>query len=355
MELGRGAIRVPVPSYELPRVPKVSAGYFAGPGMDFIDLFVGSEGTLGIVTEVTVRVVPHRPAFCLAYIPFADRSRAVGFAGEMRKAALETRRTTGTNGVDVSAIEYLDARCLSLLREERIDLLRGVMLGTNASAALFITLELPPATNAAQAFEEIGRARDSTAPDTPLVRFCRALDAAGVLDEVEIAVPGDRARADQLIAVREAVPAAVNQRVGRAKQATDPLIEKTAGDMIVPFDAVGELLALYDEAFRRRGLDAAVWGHISDGNFHPNVIPRTLDDVAAGQEAILELGRAAIRLGGSPLAEHGVGRNPIKQQLLLELYGARGVDEMRRVKRALDPDWKLAPGVLFAVEKQGGR
>ena len=80
------------------------------------------------------------------------------------------------------------------------------------------------------------------------------------------------------------------------------------------------------------------------------MIPRSLADVRAGKAAILEFGREAIRLGGSPLAEHGVGRNEVKQQLLIELYGRRGVDEMRRVKRVLDPEWKLAPGVLFPPE-----
>ena len=72
-----------------------------------------------------------------------------------------------------------------------------------------------------------------------------------------------------------------------------------------------------------------------------------MDDVESGKVAIAEFGREVIRLGGSPLAEHGVGRNPVKQQLLLELYGRHGVDEMRAVKRTLDPDFKLAPGVLF--------
>ena len=158
-----------------------------------------------------------------------------------------------------------------------------------------------------------------------------------MLDAVEIAVPGDRARADQLLAVREAVPAAVNRRVGLAKQTIDPRIEKTAADMIVPFDAFDELLTRYDEGFARRGLDAAVWGHVSDGNVHPNIIPRSYDDVESGKAAILEFGREVIRLGGSPLAEHGVGRNAVKQQLLIELYGQDGVEEMRRVKRAIDP------------------
>ena len=179
------------------------------------------------------------------------------------------------------------------------------------------------------------------------MRFCRALDEAGVLDSVEIAVPGDRAREQQLLALREAVPAGVNARVGRAKQQVDPRIAKTAADMIVPFERLDELMTIYDEEFRRRGLDAAVWGHISDGNLHPNVIPRSMADVESGREAILAFGREAIRLGGAPLAEHGVGRNAVKQQLLAELYGRHGIEEMRAVKRALDPEWKLAPGVLF--------
>jgi D-lactate dehydrogenase (cytochrome) len=90
-----------------------------------------------------------------------------------------------------------------------------------------------------------------------------------------------------------------------------------------------------------------VLGPPSDGNLHPNVIPRSMDEFESGKAAILTFGREVIRLGGSPLAEHGVGRNPVKQQLLLELYGREGVDEMRAVKRTLDPEFKLAPGVLF--------
>jgi D-lactate dehydrogenase (cytochrome) len=80
---------------------------------------------------------------------------------------------------------------------------------------------------------------------------------------------------------------------------------------------------------------------------HPNVLPRSYADVERGKEAILFFGRACVRLGGCPLAEHGVGRNPVKQRLLRQLYGERGLDEMRAVKRALDPGRKFAPGVIF--------
>ncbi len=351
LELEAGTIRVPTPHYQMPDVPKLSAGYFARPGMDLIDLFIGSEGTLGVITEVTLGLVSERPASCLALVPFSERAAALAFVRRLRDAAHTTWRTKDPRGIDVSAIEHMDARSVQLLREDGVDRLQGVVFPENTAIALLVTLELPPAMTAAQAFDEIGAVRGSHAPDTPLVRFCQALDAAGVLDAVDIAVPGDRARAEQLLAVREAVPEAVNRRVGFAKQAFDSRIEKTAADMIVPFDALEELLARYDEGFKRRGLDAAVWGHVSDGNVHPNVIPRSYDDVERGKSAILEFGREVIRLGGSPLAEHGVGRNAVKQQLLIELYGLDGVEEMRRVKRAIDPGWTLAPGVIFARER----
>src|SRR4051812_41080958 len=346
IESGRRTIRVPVPNYRAPQVAKLAAGYFAAPGMDLIDLFIGSEGTLGVITEATLRVLPARPAMCLAFVPFGDRDAALAFVTQLRESARETWRTRDPRGMNVSAIEHMDARCLDVLREDGADRANGVIIPDGTVMALLVTLELPQGATSARAFDEIGRAREAHAPDTPLVRFCRALDGAGVLDDVEIAVPGDRAREHQLLALREAVPAGVNARVGRAKQ-IDPQIAKTAADMIVPFEHVAELLTIYDEAFRTRGLDAAVWGHISDGNLHPNVIPRSLDEMESGKDAIRAFGREVIRLGGSPLAEHGVGRNPVKQELLVELYGREGVDQMRAVKRTLDPDSKLAPGVLF--------
>jgi len=280
-------------------------------------------------------------------VPFDDRAAALVFVRRMRDTARETWRTRDSRGIDVAAIEHMDARCLEILREDGADRAAGVRLPDGTTIALLVTIELDASMTSAQAFDEIGRARDPGAPDTPLVRFCRALDEAGMLDAVEIAVPGDRAREQQLLALREAVPAGVNARVGRARQQIDPGIAKTAADMIVPFERLDELMMIYDDEFRRRGLDGAVWGHISDGNLHPNVIPRSMADVESGREAIRAFGREAIRLGGAPLAEHGVGRNAVKQALLEDLYGRHGIEEMRAIKRALDPEWKLAPGVLF--------
>jgi D-lactate dehydrogenase (cytochrome) len=350
LELSGRRVRVPVPPYRMPRVAKLSAGYFAEPSMDLVDLFIGSEGTLGIVTAVTLRVLPVRPVTCLALVPFDDRDRGLDFVRVLRAAATLAWQSGGSRGIDVSAVEHMDRRSLALLREDGLDRASGVSISPAAALALLVTLELAPGTRAEEAFDQIGRARDADAPDTPLVRFCALLATAGVLDNVAIALPGDLAAAARLAALREAAPSAVNARVGRAQRSIDARIEKTAGDMLVPFERAGAFLDVCGAEFRRRGLDAAVWGHVSDGNFHPNVMPRSFAEVESGRSAMLTLGREATRLGGTPLAEHGVGRNAVKQQLLRELYGDDGIEAMRAVKRAIDPEWKLAPGVLFPRE-----
>ncbi len=371
----RGVQRVPVPSYRMPDVPKCSAGYFAAPGMDLIDLFVGSEGTLGVITAVTFAVVAPAPRTALVWVPVESERRAIALAGALRDAA---RRP----GLDVAAIEHLDARSLAIVREDGVARRRNVPVPVGAAVALLVQVEWPagkePTPEAAYA--EIGAAleprrdphpgrephpgsvRDrpgdpgdppaggrprEPAPDTSLGRLCRLLADAGVLDDTELALPSDTRRQADFLAVREAVPEGVNRRVGDAARRLGPAVAKTAADMIVPFERFAESLDLFRGAFDARGLDYAIWGHISDGNVHPNVIPRAVDDVARGREAILECGRAVVRLGGSPLAEHGVGRHPVKQALLRQLYGDAGVNEMRAVKAALDPEARLAPGVLF--------
>ena len=333
----------------MPRVRKCSAGYFAKPRMDLIDLFIGSEGTLGVITAVTFRLLPHPPVIGWALVPVPGDADALALAAELRAVSQETWRSGDPRGIDVSAIEYVDRRGLDLLREDGTDRKHGVVFAPETALVLLVQIELAPETltSPAHAYDEIGAALSDRAPDTALVRLCRLFHTAGVLDQTELVLPGDRRRADQVLAIREAVPAAVNQRVGLAKRTVDPAIEKTAGDMIVPFPRLAECLQIYRDGFERRRLDYAIWGHLSDANLHANVIPRSAEDVRKGQAAILEFGRQVIRLGGCPLAEHGVGRSPLKQALLRQLYGDEGIEQMRRVKQALDPERKLAPGVLF--------
>ncbi len=322
-------------SYRMPDVPKVSAGYFARPGMDLIDLFIGSEGTLAVLTSVTFRVLSVKPRQALALLTSADEEDALRLVGELRAMPM------------VAAIEHLDRRCIEIVREDGEDAKNGVTIPADAAMLLIVQIELPAAMSDADGLDHIAGALDEDAADNELVRFTRLLERHGALERAEIAMPGNERRKKQILAVREAAPTGVNRRVGEAKRGDDR-ISKTAADMIVPFERFAEMMAIYERGYRARGLDYAIWGHVSDGNVHPNVIPRSYADVEAGKDAILDFGREAARLGGCPLAEHGVGRHPVKQALLRQLYGDEGIAEMRAIKRALDPEWKLAPDVVFS-------
>ena len=303
--------RVPLPTYGMPALPKHSGGYMASPALDAIDLFIGSEGTLGVIVEAELRVI-RRPTTTLVLFPCASDDDALAITGALREG----------QGGDVAGVEYIDAAAIAQVGDDVFDK-AGVKRPPPGSVLLLVQIE------------------DS------IDRFTRVLEQDGVADAAVVALPGDSRGAARLLELREAVPASVNARVAAAKVRVDPAIEKTAGDMIVPFDRLRDSLELYRATFEAYRLEHAIWGHFSDGNLHPNVIPRSLADVVNGKEALLKIGRAIVAIGGSPLAEHGVGRNAVKQELLRQMYGDAGIEQMRAVKRALDPQWTLAPGVLF--------
>lgn len=326
-ELARpgGGRRVPIPAYHLPQVAKVSAGYYAAPEMDLIDLFLGSEGTLGVITHVVARVVSPAPRIVLMLVTCPDEATALDLTRSLRLEAQQAWRGLASRP-DISAIEYLDGPSLDLLRLGAAE----SVLPEAARAALIIQRELTSPAADAQAAGCLAA----------LLRDARA-------EIVLAALPGDVVTARRILDLRAGVPLAVNEIIGRAQRDVDAHISKVAADMIVPFDRLADMVHMFREEFERLGLPHAVWGHISDGNLHPNAIPRSLAEADAGQAAILRLGRIVTAMGGSPLAEHGVGRNPTKQALLRQLYGDAGIEQMRAVKAALDPEARLAPGVMF--------
>ena len=268
---------VQIPTYTMPAVAKLSAGYYAAPGMDLVDLFIGSEGTLGVIVDVTLRVIP-RPAFCVALVQCDSESQALDVTGALRSRAMAAWR--GDGALDVAAIEYIDAKSVALLGDP-VFAHAGLARPPRGSTLLLAQIEL------------------GAQSDTALLMLDELLHACRVESDPILALPGDDRGATRLNELRESVPASVNAMVAAAKASVHPDIQKTAGDLIVPFERLGQSLALYRDALERRGLDYAVWGHASDGNLHPNVIPKSLEDVEKGRDAIREMARGVMAMGGA--------------------------------------------------------
>jgi D-lactate dehydrogenase (cytochrome) len=349
VESSHGQVAVlPIPTYTMPEVPKRSAGYHAAPGMDLVDLFIGSEGTLGVVTEIEVRTLEPAPELLSALIPCPSEALGLDLVARLRTASQATWAAGDPHGLDVRSVESMDRRAVELVKSGGADEAAGLSVPTGTELLLLVQLELAPGSEAHAALETFG---DDDAPDSSVGRLLGLLAELNLLDETELALPSDRSRQEQLFAIREAVPMCVNHLVRDAQRSIDPRIHKVGGDMIVPFEHFAAAMDVYRREFvTERGLDLVVWGHISDGNVHPNVIPTSHEDVEAGHAALLACGRALQALGGCPLSEHGTGRNPVKQSLLRQLYRDAGLAQMRALKQALDPQGKLARGVIFPWE-----
>ena len=307
-EQGR-RITVPLPRYRMPAT-KHAAGYFAKPGLDAVDLFIGAEGTLGVVTQAELALLPMPEAVVSFVAFFPSEERAWRAAIHIR--ALSKRRS---GRLHARAIEYLDARSLALLRPG------SPQLPVRARAALYVEQETT-----------------ASAAGTALSRWSRRVAACGGLrDAWWTATNPEERRA--LNALRRALPLAVNEQRRRAGQ------PKIGTDMAVPDGRLLELLRAYRRTLDRLGQPYCVFGHIGDNHLHANIMPRTPAELTQAREAYARLVAKAIALGGTLSAEHGVGK--LKRAFLGWLFSEGDLAQMRRVKEALDPHWLLGQGNIF--------
>jgi FAD/FMN-containing dehydrogenase len=292
LDLRRGdKVDFDVAELPLPHTTKNTAGYALAPGMDWIDLFTGSEGTLGIVTEAELQLLP-APADVLAGIVFMISD----------SAALDVvdawRRIPG-----LRMIEYFDANSLDLLRPHYPE------IPARAAAALLI--------------EQEDGDIDFWADHAPEDSWFAASDQ-------------DRERFRRF---RHALPELVNETMRRRG------FMKLGSDFAVPLSRNHEMLAYYHAELMQHALEYVIFGHIGDAHVHVNILPRSPADYEAGQHLMLDFAKHAVSLGGTVSAEHGLGKR--KAHLLALQYAPDQVESMLDVKRRLDPQWLLNRGNLF--------
>jgi FAD/FMN-containing dehydrogenase len=254
----------------------------------------------------------------------------------------------GSPQPDVRAIEWIDGRGLALVRDAASSPSIAVAPPGDAGSALIFELELSEAIDAERAATILA----GSGPRSPLSRLAEILEAHDAADATILALPGDESQRRSIAALREAVPLRVNELLAARRREGAP-VAKVGGDLIVPFGRLPEAVASYEDAFRGAGLEYAIWGHLSDGNLHPNALARDTTEARCAEAVMAELADVAIRLGGAPLSEHGVGRSPLKQRLLRRFLGDAALEEMRSIKAALDPRGRLAPGVLLPARRHG--
>lgn len=316
-----GLVRGQLPTYQMPRTRKHACGYYVAPEMDVIDLFIGSEGTLGVVVEAEVELLPKPQGILSGIVFFDSEDRLLTFAREVRSHSLKTRdrsqsKSTGDSIlVDARALEYFDNNSLDFLRT-KYDAIPEAAVG-----AIFCEQE----TNASTEKEVV-------ADWLTIVERHRALGDSSWFATNE----SDHARLREF---RHALPVLMNEWFAGHKQ------RKISTDMSVPDEAFDGMLRFYHDTLRPTGLRYTVFGHIGDNHVHVNILPRDDTEAAIARDIYLRFVKQAIEVGGTLSAEHGVGK--LKREYLKLMYSEQNLREMAALKRAFDPAAILGRGTMF--------
>src|SRR5512140_1718106 len=285
------------------RMTKNSAGYFGF--QNPIDLLVGSEGTLGVVTAIGVDLLPLPEGFIAGMAFFPSLAAALGFV----KAADLSRTTGGI--VRPRCLELFDDGSLTLIRPEA----GALNIPANASAAIFFEQEAAPAEQ--DAVIEAWYA---------LIENC-----GGFADETILATT--EAQDEELRRLRHALPATMNER-GRLARNSGGL--KLGTDWAVPLERIEEAIeAATRIAAEEFGGFFIRYGHIGNGHPHFNMLGEDAEMFARARRASHLMCLKAIELGGTVTAEHGGGK--IKREYIAHQYPPWVIEAMHAVKRTLDP------------------
>jgi FAD/FMN-containing dehydrogenase len=297
-----------VPAVKRPLSTKHSAGYPLQPAMDWIDLIAGSEGTLAVVIEAELKLLPAPENLINGIIFFENDEDAL--------TAVEAWR-----GIEnLRMLEYADAPSLDLIREKYTD------LPADAQACVIIEQITP---------------RDN---DADIDAWASRLEHAHAMEEQSWFGSSDADR-ERFRQFRHTLPESV---INRVRQMGFP---KLGSDFSVPVEKNREMLDFYRRQIKERfHAPHAIFGHIGDAHVHVNIFPASEEDIAEGKRLMRDFAIKSVELGGTIAAEHGLGKR--KRDFLPLLYSEAEIAAMKAVKERLDPKWLLGRGNLFPTSPQ---
>jgi len=306
-------IKLELPDYKMPAT-KNAAGYYCKKNMDAVDLFIGSEGTLGIVTKIKLKLLqlPLCDISCILF--FNSEKNALQFLTEARYESFQSRNLNSLDTIDATALELFDYNSLNFLRNDFSN------IPANAKAAIW--------------FEQ----QYNNDEDALLEKWINLfLKYEGKEGEAWFAMT--EKDKEQIMHFRHAISVNVNEYI------TQNNFRKLGTDAAVPDDKFIDFYYAIKSEVEREKLDYVIYGHAGNSHLHLNMLPKTEEEFEIGKLLYKSICNKAIKLGGTFSAEHGVGKN--KREYLVKMYGEENVNKMRLLKKALDPNYILGVGNIF--------
>ena len=314
-----------LPDYDTPNTK--DAGYFIHEDMELIDLFLGSQGTLGIISELEICLMDAPKLMWGATAFFPDDYTSINYVRVLRGEELP--------GMPVfkhkpAALEFFDKNTLDMVVRQK------------ALTPAFQQLqELPEVYSSAIYVEFNDSDPDSFWP--VLKELTKVVEAVGGNPD-DTWVADSPLELEKLLFFRHTVPETVNLTVDE-KRKKEPTITLLSADMAVPDDCIVKVYEMYHNDLKNKTREWIIFGHIGENHFHPDIFPSNKQEYEEGQEIFKDWARQVSAMGGTITAEHGAGK--IKRELAKIMYGEEGIEKLRAFKYTLDNKYLLGPGNII--------
>ena len=309
---------IQLPDYKMPQTKNV-AGYYVKEDLDAIDLFIGSDGTLAIISEIEL-MLQAAPKFIWGVCTFLDsEEQAVSFVSQLKKHCRH-----------IASIEYFDRFALQILRDQQ------------AVSSAFSRLPILPDNMGAVVYCELHCNELDLAHELVLCIGQAIEEADG--DENKTWVATNNTDLENLLFFRHAVPESVNMLIDQKKQQY-PEIAKLGTDISVPNPHLPDIIGVYRQTLAACGLQTATWGHIGDNHLHMNIIPNNADEYHEGLQLYQKWIQKALEMGGTVTAEHGIGK--LKTKYLAMMFCQEELEQMIALKKTFDPLFLLGRDNIF--------
>ena len=310
-------ILLQIPDYTFPAV-KNASGYFVKKDMDAIDLFIGSEGTLGIITKIKLRLLPQPEDTISCVLFFEVETNALNFLEEARDISFQNKKNKINNNIHALALEFFDERALKFLAKD------FSAIPVSAQAAIWFEQE-----STSETFDSI------------LEAWNVLMQKHNVNEETAWFAFSD-ADKEKIKDFRHAISWKVNEHVARNN------FRKLGTDVAVPDSSFRNFYFTIQNWAKQSNIDFVAYGHFGNSHIHLNFLPKNDEEFNEGKKLYKQICEEAVKLGGTISAEHGIGK--AKRDYLLMMYGETNLRKMAALKKSLDPNLILGIGNIFSEE-----
>lgn len=308
---------ITLPEIKMPGT-KNAAGYFIKPNMDAIDLFIGSEGTLGVITKVKLKTLPFPEEILSCVLFFDDENNALSFINKARDISFTTRKNNSKNTIDALALEFFENNSLKFLQDDYKNIPK------NAKGAVWFEQEVI-SSNKEILFEQ----------------WLNLISEFNGNEETAWFAFSDSDK-QKIQDFRHLIPAKVNEYISKNN------FRKIGTDAAVPDDKFDEYFFYAKNEIEKEKINYVGFGHAGNSHIHINLLPKDEIEFAKSKIIYDKIVKKAISLRGTVSAEHGIGK--LKTEYLLEMYGEKNIKSMAGIKKLFDPNWILGKGNIFSFE-----